>query len=166
MIGDRFFESEDLEFEFQMPAEQAMQNLGARVKAPGRHMQNKEESMVGSVTQESTYIYRSIPGSRNSFQQTFYGSFTGNGDSTKLTGQITLNRVVKKFVVLWCAIVGLVAVFTLLTVLLNPAASWGSMLYIVVMLIACILFFRWMIKKSKPDKSWIKEEITRAINNS
>jgi len=165
MIGDRFFESEDVEFEFQLPAEQAMQNLGARVKAPGRHMQNKEEAMVGSVTQESTYIYRSVPGSRNSFQQTFYGSFASDGASTTLAGQITLNRVVKKFVVLWCAVVGLVAVFTLLTVLLNPAASWGSMLYIIVMLVACILFFRWMINKSKPDKNWIKEEIISAVNN-
>ena len=163
MIGDRFFESEDIKLEFQMPVEQAMQNLGARVKAPAQMTQRKEESLIGSVTHDATYLYRSVPGSRNSFRQTFYGSFTGDGERSTLTGQITLNRVVKKFIVLWCVIVGLSAAFTVLTVLRNPAASWGSVLYLVGMLVVCMLFFRWMIGKGSGDRGWIKERIVGAV---
>lgn len=162
-VGERFFETEHVELEFRLPVEQVLQNLGARVKAPQSQSGSKEESMVGSVTRDNTYLYRFVPGSRNSFQQTFYGSFASDGDLTKLTGEITLNRVVKKFIILWCLVVAVVAVFTLLTLLRNPAASWGSLIYVVGMLIACMVFFRFMIKKSSADTSWLKERIARAV---
>ena len=93
-----------------------------------------------------------------------YGSFASHGNTTTLSGEITLNRVVKKFIVLWCGIVGLVAIVTLLTLLRNPAASWGSLIYVTVMLLLCVLFFRTMIKKTSGDKAWIKEQITSAVN--
>jgi len=166
MIGDRFFKTETVELAFQMPAEQAMRNLGAEVKAPDSQTLRKEESLVGSVTQDATYLYRSVPGSRNSFRQTLYGSFSSDGDSTRLTGEITLNRVVKKFIILWCSVVGLAAIFTFLTLLRNPAASWGSLIYVSIMLCACILFFHTMINKSAADKGWIKERIASAVGGS
>ena len=156
------FESESVEFVFPYPLDHVMDKLSERVLNP-RQPQSSVECMVGNVSSGSTYLYRSVPGSKNSFRPTFYGKFRGTEDSTTLTGEICLNRVVKKFIIVWCAIVGLVVVFTLLTVLGNPAASWGSVIYIVLMLIACIAFFRFMIGKSKSDTVWIKESIQRAI---
>lgn len=159
----QLFGSEDVRFEFDLPAEQAMQKLDAQVNAPGNQSPGKQESMIGGVSKESTYIYRSVPGSRNSFRPTFYGYFSDEGSKSSLEGEITLNRVIKKFIIMWCAIVGLVAIFTLLTLLRNPAASWGSLIYVILMLILCIFFFKTMIKKSSPDKGWLKDEIAKAI---
>lgn len=162
MITGRLFKSESVEFEFNVPVEQAVQNLGSRVAAPGKPPHGVGDSMVGAVTQGTTYIYRAVPGSRNSFRPTFYGSFSDHSGKTILAGVITLNRVIQKFVVLWCAVVALVAVWTLITILNNPAASWGSLAYVVFMLIACIVFFRMMIQKSSPDISWLKQEIRQS----
>ncbi len=166
MLGRYFFDSEPVSFEFDLPVEQALHNLSAGVDKPGSVNPLQRESMMGSVSSGSTYIYRSEPGSRNSFRPTFYGSITNAGGKTTLSGEITLNRIIQKFILLWCSLVAMMAVWTLLTVLANPAASWGSLIYIVVMLIACIVFFRTMIRKASPDKQWLKDQIAAAVNRS
>ena len=164
MLQDYIFESEDVVLELDVPVELAIENLISSVGAPGKQSNPKEDSMVGGVSRSETYIYRSVPGSRNSFRPTFYGYFSNSGEKSVLTGVITLNRVIKKFVMLWCGVVALMAVWTLLTVLRNPAASWGSLIYIVAMLIACIVFFRAMINKASSDKDWLKNQISMALN--
>lgn len=164
MTGKRFFRSERVVLEFDVPVAQAIQSLGARVASPGRSLSVKQDSLVGSVENNAVYLYRSVPGSRNSFRPTLYGNFSAAGNKATLTGEITLNRVIQKFIVLWCAIVAIVAVWTLLTILRNPGASWGSLIYIVFMLIACMVFFRSMIKKNSADNNWLKQEIVRAVN--
>lgn len=166
MNTKQFFGTEDVRFEFDVSAKQAMQKLDAQVYAPGNKSPDKQGIMVGGVSEDSTYVYRLVTGSRNSFRPTFYGYFSDAGSKSTLTGEITLNRVIKKFIIMWCSIVGLVAIFTLLTLLRNPAASWGSLIYVVVMLCLCIFFFHTMIKKSSSDKRWLKDEIERAIADS
>ena len=164
MAGSRFFQSERVALEFNVPVAQAIQRLGARVASPGQSQSFKQDSMVGSVESDAVYIYRSEPGSRNSFRPTLYGKFSDAGDKTVLKGEITLNHVIQKFIVFWCAIVALVAVWTLLTIFRNPGASWGSLIYVVFMLTACIVFFRMMIKKTSSDNNWLKQEISRSVN--
>ncbi len=164
MITSRFFKTENVELDLEVPVEQAINNLGASVTAPGKLPPGFDSWMVGSVTQSTTHIHRAVAGSRNSFRPTFYGSFTSSGQQSKLIGEITLNRVIQKFIVLWCSIVALMAIWTFVTVLQNPAASWGSLAYIVFMLLACIAFFSLMIKKTSADATWLKQEITRSAN--
>jgi len=72
--------------------------------------------------------------------------------------------VIKKFIFFWCSVVTLIVAWTLITVIRNPGASWGSLAYIVVMLGLCILFFRTMIKKCMPDIAWLKRELSKAID--
>jgi len=159
-----FFTTENVEIEFRGSVQRAIENLGARVRAPENAQAEQGDVMVGSVTEGSTYTYRRVPGSRNSFRPTFYGRFSGNGERGKLSGEITLNRVIKKFIIFWCSVVALIVAWTLITVIRNPAASWGSLAYIVVMPGLCILFFRTMIKKCMPDIAWLKRELSKAIS--
>jgi len=159
-----FFATENVEIEFRGPVQRAIENLEARVRAPENAQAEQGDVMVGGVTEGSTHVYRHVPGSRNSFRPTFYGRFTGNGERGKLSGEITLNRVIKKFIIFWCSVVALIVAWTLITVIRNPGASWGSLAYIVVMLGLCILFFRTMIKKCMPDIAWLKRELSKAID--
>lgn len=157
----QLFANEAVEFEFQIPVNQAIDNLNASVIG-SRQTQTASESMMGDVNRESTYLFRSIRGSRNSFRPTFYGKFRDDGTTNTLTGEISLNRVVRKFIVVWCVLVGLVALATLVSVLRNPQASWGSLAYIVFMLFACLAFSHFMYQKNQPDIDWLKNEIVRA----
>ena len=166
MITERFFRTESVEFELKVSVDQAINNLVEHVTAPGKTPFGTGDAMIGSVTKNATHIHRSVPGSRNSFRPTFYGNFSDSGQQSKLTGKITLNRIIQKFIVLWCFVVALMAIWTLITILSNPAASWGSLLYIVFMLVACIVFFRLMIDKTSSDVDWLKQEITRSANGS
>lgn len=163
-MKDIMFRSENIVLELEVPLEQAIQNLGSSVGASTSSSNSKEDAMVGGVSQSDTYIYRSVPGSRNSFRPTFYGSFSRIGEKTILTGEITLNRVIKKFATLWFGVVALAAVWTLVTVLRNPAASWGSLIYIIFMLVACIALFRTMVNKTSSDNDWLKHQISLAAN--
>lgn len=160
----QLFKSEPVEFKFSVPPQQAIENLAKQVTA-NVQAQTDNEAMLGKVTQDATFLYRSVRGSRNSFRPTFYGRFTDNGSTTTLSGEITLNRVIKKFIVFWCAIVALIAVFTLITVLRNPNASWGSLLQVLAILGAFIGFFHFMIKKSMPDVAWLKSHIVSAVTH-
>lgn len=162
----RIFKTEVVNIELDVPAEQALQNLRASVAAPGKLAEGKDEWMSGGITQNASHIHRTVAGSRNSFRPTFYGRFIDNGEQSGIAGEITLNRVIQKFIVLWCAVVALMAIWTLVTVLRNPAASWGSLIYIVFMLLACMAFFRVMINKTKDDFEWLQQEITRAANGN
>jgi len=157
----QLFRYEEVEFEFQQPVERAMENLRAHVI--GTRESLKSESLVGEVDRQDTFLYRSEPGSRNSFRPTFYGAFSDEGRKSSLKGVIGLNRVIKKFLILWCALVGLVVVSTVASVLGNPHASWGSVLYVVLFMAACVVFFNWMLNKSAPDVAWLKAEITSAV---
>lgn len=161
----QLFANEAIEFEFQMPVNQAIDNLKGSVIG-SRQTQTASESMMGDVSRESTYLFRSVRGSRNSFRPTFYGSFTDTGTTNTLTGEISLNRVVRKFIVVWCALVGLVAVATLVSVLRNPHASWISLAYIVFMLFAILAFAHFMYQKNRPDIDWLKNEIARATGGN
>jgi len=157
----QIFSTEKVEFEFQQPVEQVIENLSARVS--GTRESLSRESIVGEVNRKDTFLYRSVPGSRNSFRPTFYGAFTEDGNKSSLKGVIGLNRVIRKFIILWCALVGLVVVSTVASVLGNPHASWGSVLYVVLFMVACVLFFNWMLNKSAPDVAWLKAEILSAV---
>ena len=159
-----FFATEAVEINIQGSVQRAIDNLDARVLAPETPGAEQGDVMVGSVKESSTYVYRRVPGTRNSFRPTFYGSFITFGEKATLSGEITLNRVIRKFIVFWCAIVALVAVWTLITILRNPAASWGSLVYIIGMLGLCIWFFRIMIRKNLSDIDWLKREISQAVN--
>jgi len=158
----QLFSTEKVEFEFQQSVDRAVDALAARVS--GTRESLKSESLVGEVNPQDTFLYRSQPGSRNSFRPTFYGEFTDHGGKSTLKGVIGLNKVIKKFIVLWCALVGLVVVSTVASVLGNPHASWGSVLYVALFMLACVLFFNWMLNKSAPDVAWIKAEIAKAAN--
>lgn len=168
MIITQLFDSENVEFTFQKPVDLVIENLSSRVLAQGQPATGgagyRVESMIGSVDRDGAFIYRFVPGSRNSFRPTFYGDFNADENATTLKGEIRLNKVIAKFIVFWCVLVAIVVVSTVVSVLRNPAASWGSLLYVVLMFIACVAFFRWMIGKAKPDVDWLKKEITNAAN--
>ncbi len=157
------FESKQVAFEFNLPMDVVIENLHQRVGDP-KNSAGLGEGMVGSVSQNDTYIYRGVPGTRNSFRPTFYGSFTGSGSQTVLKGTISLNRVIIKFMYMWLAIVGLVGVATLVTVLSNPNASWLSLLHIFVM--AALVYTMVLVLKNKcqPDIAWLEEKITSAVD--
>jgi len=159
----QLFSTEKVEFEFQLPVDQAIENLSASVA--GTRESLKGESLVGEVNRDDTFLYRSEPGSRNSFRPTFYGEFTDVAGKSTLKGVIGLNRIIKKYLILWCALVGLVVVSTIASVLGNPHASWGSVLYVALFMLGCIVFFNWMMNKSAPDVAWIKAEITKAVKS-
>ena len=161
----QLFANEAVEFEFQIPISQAIDNLSASTIG-SQQTQTTSETMMGSINRDSTYLFRSVRGSRNSFRPTFYGKFQDDGNKKTLTGEFSLNRVVRKFIIFWCALVGIVALVTLVTVLRNPQASWVSLAYVVFMLVACLAFSHFMYQKSQPDIDWLKNQIASATQAS
>ena len=161
----QLFANEAVEFEFQIPISQAIDNLSASTIG-SQQTQTTSETMMGSINRDSTYLFRSVRGSRNSFRPTFYGKFQDDGNKKTLTGEFSLNRVVRKFIIFWCALVGIVALVTLVTVLRNPQASWVSLAYVVFMLVACLAFSHFMYQKSQPDIDWLKNQIVSATQAS
>ena len=161
----QLFANEAVEFEFQIPISQAMDNLSVSTIA-SQQTQTTSETMIGSVNRDKTYLFRSVRGSRNSFRPTFYGKFQDDGSKKTLTGEFSLNRVVRKFIIFWCALVGIVALVTLVSVLRNPQASWVSLAYVVCMLVACLAFSHIMYQKNQPDIDWLKNQIVSATQGS
>ena len=161
----QLFANEAVEFEFQIPISQAIDNLNASAIG-SQQTQTTSETMMGSINRDRTYLFRSVRGSRNSFRPTFYGKFQDDGTKKTLTGEFSLNRVVRKFIVLWCALVGIVALVTLFSVLRNPQASWISLAYVVCMLAACLAFSHFMYQKNQPDIDWLKNQIVSATQGS
>lgn len=159
------FESRDVEISSSLSVEKAIDNLRRRVGDP-KHESMPEERMVGSVSQSDTYIYRGVPGARNSFRPTFYGSFSGSETQSVLKGVVCLNRVIQKFIYIWMGIVAVVAVVTLFTILKNPAASWGSLLQVLIMFVAVYVMFVVLKNKCEPDVEWLKSNIKSAIDTS
>ncbi len=157
------FESREVEFEFQLPLQQAVENLHANVGDP---KEISTQGMVGSVSRDDCYIYRGVPGTRNSFRPTFYGSFDSSETGTVLRGTISLNRVIRKFMILWLSLVAVVAIVTLITVFKNPAASWSSLLHVMIMLTGVYLLFVVLKNKCEPDVEWLKANIATAVNKS
>ncbi len=157
------FESREVEFVFQLPLELAVENLRRTVGDP---KEISTEGMVGSVSRDDCYIYRGVPRTRNSFRPTFYGSFATRGTETVLSGTISLNRVIRKFMVLWLGLVAVVAVVTLITLIKNPAASWTSLLHVMIMLAGVYTLFVVLKNKCEPDVEWLKGKIETAIGDS
>ena len=161
----QLFANEAVEFEFQIPVSQAIDNLRAGT-ITSQQTHTTSETMIGSINRDSTYLFRSVPGSRNSFRPTFYGKFQDDGGNKTLTGEFSLNRVIRKFIILWCGLVSIVALVTLVSVLRNPHASWVSLAYVVCMLVACLAFSHFMYRKNQPDIDWLKNEIGSATQGS
>lgn len=155
------FKSTSVEFAFQLPRDTAVENLRQQVGDP--KSSSEQERLVGSVAQTDTYLYRSIPRTRNSFRPTFYGSFSASDSGTVLKGSITLNRVIQKFLKIWLAIVVLALLATIVTVVTNPLASWTSVLQLIVPAVAIFLFCLVLMNKCTADVDWLKKAITDAV---
>lgn len=164
MITRLLFDSEVFECKAPLPMAEAIANLKAQVKdpsAPG----TEGHAMVGSVSQHDVFIYCITNSRRNTFTPTFYGSFSGNESQSALSGTISINRFVKRFMLLWVGIVGLVAIATLITLIQNPGGSWVSFSYVLLMFAAAIGTLLYVKRQAGPAKATLKNSLLGAMEN-
>lgn len=158
------FASENVEFTFRVPVDSAVESLKQSVSTSKQV--TEQETMVGSVSQNDTYVYRGVPRTRNSFRPTFYGSFDSSESGAVLKGNITLNRVIQKFLKIWLAIAAFAALATIVSILTNPSASWTSMLQLIIPLVLVLSFCIMLMNKCASDVEWLKKSIIDAVENN
>lgn len=165
MITKLLFYSDDVHIECQLPLDKVIANFSHHVAHPKQPIASKD-GLAGSVRRDDVFVYCTSVSKRNTFIPTFYGSFSGDENHSVLSGEITLNRFVKKFMLLWIAIVGLVFFATLITLITNPAASFISLVYVFMMLVLAIGILLYIKNNSTPAKTLLKERLHDAVKTS
>lgn len=165
MIFDFLFDKEEINYPINLPIDKAVETTNRNVASHTRSA-NQTAGLVGSVSQNDVFIYHSTGSRRNSFVPTFYGRFSNDGQNSVLTGEITLNKLVKQFMVVWICLVALIWVATCISLFTNPAASWFSLLYVTILLGAAIGFLLFIKSKSAVTKQVLKDHIRSAVASS
>lgn len=165
MISKLLFNSEDVQFECQLSIDNALENLSHSVVDPKRAASDVQ-GLVGSAQRGDVFLYNTTPTKRNSFIPTFYGSFSGDDNHAVLKGEITLNRFVKKFMLLWVSVAAVVFAATLVTLILNPAGSLISLAYVFIMFAGAVALLLYIKNNAGPKNELLKERIHRALKGS
>ena len=165
MISKLLFDSEDVQFDCQLSVDNAIENLSRSVVDP-KQAASDVQGLVGSVQRGDVFLYSTTPTKRNSFIPTFYGKFSGDENRATLKGEITLNRFVKKFMLLWVIVAALVFAATLVTLILNPAGSLISLAYVFIMFAGAVGLLLFIKKNAGPKNDLLKDRIHHALKNA